>query len=87
MSSGYDPSEERARWEARWNIELAKRGGTEEARQQMVDETPDWLRRVLDIPTRLGDKPSRCTCARWHVDGTHTAECRHQAGAGDELRK
>ena len=85
--SGYNPSEERARWQARWNIALTERGGTEEARQQMIDDTPDWLRRVLDIPTRHGDKPSDCTCARWYVDGTHTAECRHQPGAGDEYER
>lgn len=65
-------------WRIRFAAELLRRGNTEQARQEMIDETPDWLRSILGLPLRFGEKPIDCTCAKWYMDGTHVKECLHE---------
>ena len=74
-------------WRIAFQVELEGRGGTDAARRELVEETPDWLLEILGMESPRGKQPVDCTCARWYVDGTHTAECRHKKRAGDELRK
>lgn len=70
-------SNNREIWRHRFAAALAERGGTDQARQEMIAETPDWLRAILGIPPPWGEKPVDCTCAKWYTDGTHHPECRH----------
>lgn len=72
-----EPNDTAQTWRIRFETELLKRGGTDQARQGMIDETPDWLRQILGIPLRFGERPIDCTCAKWYQDGTHHAECLH----------
>ena len=76
MSSSEEVEETSSIWRIRFENELLKRGGTEQARQEMIDETPDWLRSILGIPPKFGQKPIDCTCAKWYADGTHVEQCR-----------
>jgi hypothetical protein len=78
MSSTEEINETARTWRIRFEIELLKRGGTESARQEMIDETPDWLRNILGIPLKFGNHPIDCTCAQWYMDGTHAKACNHQ---------
>ena len=71
-------------WRIRFQTEFLKRGGTQQARQKMINETPDWLRRIIGLPLRFGERPINCTCARWYLDGTHHKNCLHLA---DERRR
>jgi len=77
MSSAQEINDTVQTWRIRFQIELLKRGNTEQARQEMIDETPDWLRNILGIPLRFGEHPIDCTCAQWYADGTHYKDCLH----------
>lgn len=75
MSSAAEINHTAQVWRIRFDTELLKRGATAQARREMIDETPDWLRSILGMELRYGLQPVHCVCAKWYTDGTHTDEC------------